>query len=226
MRKALFTFAIVLLAVAAQAQIKIHQNGQVSLSTMSNSLRQGVQFLPTCTYFNSTDINAWSHVSLAYPKHSDAKSWIVVNPSTSRHTFFVTGAGVVYYTQFVQTSRNSDSRASGDGIDGQDALNTICQINGYSYKPEEVSIPNLSDNEFVSPEAIEGLESNYKRSNLGFDGQETEIAFPDAVRYDPEGNRCIDYNAVTVMLLEAVKEQQKQIEDLKGILINNGLLDK
>lgn len=218
MKRSLLTLAILLLAMAAQAQFKIQQNGQVSLNTMSNSLTQGVQFTPTCTHFNSTSNTAWSAVTLSRPKHKDAKSWIVVNPNTSHHTFFVTGAGVVYYTQMVQTSRTNDSKSDGETLNGIEALNIIRQLKGYSYRPLDVEIPDFSGNEFVSKEAIEGITQNYKRNSIGLNGLEIESVFPDAVRTNPEGNKCIDYNAVVVVLLEAVKEQQRQIDELNSIL--------
>lgn len=44
MKKSLLTLAIVLLAVAAQAQIKVHSNGQVSLGTLTTNY--GVQIHP------------------------------------------------------------------------------------------------------------------------------------------------------------------------------------
>lgn len=226
MKKALFICVIALLAVTAHAQIKIHQNGQVSLSTISSSLNQGVQFLPNCTFFNSCSISAWSHVSISYPKHVDAKSWIVVNPNTSGHTFFVTGAGVVYYKQLYHISSSSLSKSKGESIGGEEALNTIKQINGYSYPNEDTEIPDLSSNEFVSPDAIESLYENYRRRNLGLNGNEVENILPDAVRADSEGNKCIDYNAIIVILLESVKEQQRQIEELEAVLEENGIVRK
>lgn len=226
MKKAFFTFVIVLLTVTTQAQIKIHQNGQVSLSTISSSLYQGVQFLPNCTFFNSCNTSAWSHVSISYPKHNDAKSWIVVNPNTSGHTFFVTGAGVVYYKQLYHISSSSLSKNKGESIGGEEALNAIKQIHGYSYQNEDSEIPDLSNNEFVSPEAVESLYANYRRYNLGLDGNEVESILPDAVRADSEGNKCIDYNAIIVVLLESVKEQQRQIEELEAVLEESGIIRK
>ena len=218
MKKALLMLSIMLLIVAAQAQIKIQQSGQVSINTLSSSNTQGVQFTPTCTHFNSTSNTAWSNVTISRPKHKDAKSWIVVNPNTSNHTFFVTGAGVVYYTQMMQTSRTDNSKSNSETINGKEALNTIRQLKGYSYPPLDMEIPDLSNNVFISNEAIEGITENYRRNSISLNGVEIENVFPDAVRTDSEGNKCIDYNAVLVVLLEAVKEQQRQIDELNSIL--------
>ena len=48
MKKTLFTLAIVLLAVAAQAQIKVHDNGHVSLGCLTHAF--GVQVQPKWLY--------------------------------------------------------------------------------------------------------------------------------------------------------------------------------
>lgn len=45
MKKVLLTIGVALLAMASQAQIKIQQTGQVSLSTISSSLSQGYNSL-------------------------------------------------------------------------------------------------------------------------------------------------------------------------------------
>lgn len=61
MKKALLTLAIVLLVVAARAQIKVHDDGQVSLGTLSTSY--GVQVKPSdYTSFRSQKTNDWSYV--------------------------------------------------------------------------------------------------------------------------------------------------------------------
>lgn len=46
MKKSLITLAIVLLAVAAQAQIKMHNNGLITFQTLANTTSQGVTIGP------------------------------------------------------------------------------------------------------------------------------------------------------------------------------------
>lgn len=45
-----------------------------------------------------------------------------------------------------------------------------------------------------------------------------EEVFPEAVRTDPKNRLCIDYQSVVTMLVEAVKEQQREIEELRTAL--------
>ncbi|MFA5363528.1 MAG: tail fiber domain-containing protein [Candidatus Omnitrophota bacterium] len=50
---------------------------------------------------------------------------------------------------------------------------------------------------------------------IGIIAQDVEKDFPELVRTDSEGYKALDYNKFTAVLLEAVKEQQKQIEKLE-----------
>ena len=53
---------------------------------------------------------------------------------------------------------------------------------------------------------------------IGFIAQEVESIFPELVRTDESGYKSVAYDQVTPILVEAIKEQQKQIEDLKGLV--------
>jgi len=54
-----------------------------------------------------------------------------------------------------------------------------------------------------------------ERKQIGFMAQEVEKSYPELVKKDAEGNRAINYSKFTPILVEAIKEQQKQIEELK-----------
>ncbi|MCH8838239.1 MAG: tail fiber domain-containing protein [Candidatus Marinimicrobia bacterium] len=50
----------------------------------------------------------------------------------------------------------------------------------------------------------------------GFIAQEVEQVLPELVREDQDGYKAVDYQKMTVFLVEALKEQQKQIEELSA----------
>ncbi len=53
------------------------------------------------------------------------------------------------------------------------------------------------------------------KSNIGLIAQDTEEIFPEVVSTDSEtGLKSIDYAALVAPLIESIKEQQKQIEEL------------
>ena len=65
MKKAFFTLIIVLLGMTMQAQIKVHNDGHVSISTLSGAWNVGTQFYPGETQFNSFNIEDWNWVIIA-----------------------------------------------------------------------------------------------------------------------------------------------------------------
>ena len=67
------------------------------------------------------------------------------------------------------------------------------------------------------------LELNQKKKRIGLIAQEVELIIPEVVRTDDEGLKGIEYQNLVGLLIEAIKEQQKQINDLKNILIKNNL---
>jgi len=59
------------------------------------------------------------------------------------------------------------------------------------------------------------------KDNIGFIAQELEIAFPELVITNEDGTKAVKYQNTVAVLFEAIKEQQKQIDELKQIV--NGI---
>ena len=55
-------------------------------------------------------------------------------------------------------------------------------------------------------------------NNIGFIAQELEVYFPELVSTDNEGFKGVKYQNAVAVLFEAIKEQQKQIEELKILI--------
>jgi hypothetical protein len=69
------------------------------------------------------------------------------------------------------------------------------------------------------------------RNQIGFIAQEVEEIFPELVKEDHEGYKAIDYSRFTPIIVEAMKEQQQEIEDLQQEIIElnvklRAILDK
>jgi len=56
------------------------------------------------------------------------------------------------------------------------------------------------------------------KKNIGFIAQDVEEIIPEVVTTDENGDKSINYGNITSVLVEAIKEQQKQIEELKAQL--------
>jgi hypothetical protein len=50
---------------------------------------------------------------------------------------------------------------------------------------------------------------------IGVIAQDIEKSFPEAVKTDENGYKAVSLNALTAILLQAVKDQQKQIDEMK-----------
>jgi hypothetical protein len=79
-------------------------------------------------------------------------------------------------------------------------LSSVLSMNGfyYNWKREQFPGMNFSDNR-----------------QIGFSAQDVEKLFPEVVTTDSNGYKSVDYGRLTPVLVEAVKEMQKEIEELR-----------
>lgn len=229
MKKALFTLAILLLAVAAQAQIKVHDDNWVSIGCLNGDF--GLQVTPSgLTYFRTQIHTDYSWANLSMANKSTQRHWIVQNQydpeNLGDHLFYVSGDGHVHSVSTLITEIRGVSKSNVEPISGGDALATILEINGYFYETDPLVTPeDIESSEYVDEEAVSGMIEDLGKRSVGLSGENLAGVFPDAVRTDPEARLCIDYNAVVTMLVEAVKQQQAEIELLRKTLEENGLLE-
>jgi len=233
MKKALFTLAIMLLAVAAQAQntaIKVHSNGQISLQSATTS--GGIQIPTNGTATFQPNITL-SYGRIASSKASIllAKTWSSYNTSShySNDVFYVLGNGNVYsYGQYTIDPSTPGGGNNRDSHPIENATELVSGMKGYyldSHEFDGITSDDFENNENVMPEAIDGLLKDLEKGKvIGMDAGELEDVMPEAVRHDPEGRMAINYNAVVTVLVEAFKEQQAKIEQMENILRENGLL--
>jgi hypothetical protein len=78
----------------------------------------------------------------------------------------------------------------------QDSLNKISKLNGVTF------------NKKTTPELKE----------IGFIAQEVEEVLPELVTETEEGIKTVAYSRVTAVLVETIKEQQAQIDELKELV--------
>jgi len=103
---------------------------------------------------------------------------------------------------------------NGDGTFARaNAWNTFSDIR---YKENFKQI----DNPLSIVKNINGIYFNWKNDksktrDIGFIAQDVEKFLPEVVKTDKDGYKSLDYGKLTPLLIEAIKEQQKQIEELK-----------
>ncbi len=98
-------------------------------------------------------------------------------------------------------SQSSDIRLKTNLTPITGALNKIQSLNGYYF--------NWNKN------AISELKYNNKRLQIGLIAQDIEKVLPELVIDNANGYKSVDYTKISAVLIEAIKEQQKQIEELK-----------
>jgi hypothetical protein len=229
MKKALFTLAILLLAVTAKAQIKIHEDNWVSIGCLNGNF--GLQVVPGgFTYLRTEHNNSFGWAILSKANNATQKHWIVENlyndsiQCLKQQMFYVQGNGIVHCTGLVCTNTSSCMN-NYSPIDKEEALSKVIGINGYYFDEDDLYTPEeLENNEYVSEEAVEGMINDLEKSKVALSAENLAEVFPDAVRTDSEARLYIDYNAVVTILVEAVKQQQSEIELLRKVLEENGLM--
>jgi hypothetical protein len=78
-------------------------------------------------------------------------------------------------------------------------------------KPLENSLQKVMNLRGVEYDRID-----YEKHQIGMIAQEVEKVIPDLVHENSEGTKVLEYTHLTAVLVEAIKEQQKQIEELRG----------
>ncbi|MGB3946967.1 MAG: tail fiber domain-containing protein, partial [Bacteroidia bacterium] len=100
-------------------------------------------------------------------------------------------------------SCSSDVRFKKNITPMSNALNNVMKLQGVNYYWKTVEFP---EKQFVNTQQI------------GFIAQDLEKIYPEMVITDKEGYKSVDYSRLTPVLVEAIKEQQKQIKALKDRL--------
>ena len=236
MKKTLFTLAIVLLALAAQAQFKVHSDNWVSIGSSSGSY--GLQVTPNgYTYFRTLINTDYSRANLSMANTNHQKHWIVLNlyntdtACYNKSMFYVLGNGCTYskHNFIISNQELSDDclySQSSESVDSEEALSTILNLTAHYYEEEQsITAEEIENNENIDREAVEGMIGDLGKRIVALSAKNLSEVFPNAVRTDSEARLCIDYNAVVTMLVEAVKQQQAEIELLRTVLEENGLME-
>ncbi len=126
--------------------------------------------------------------------------------STPNSTFQYSGSGLVQ-AQLVSGKwyasgylAFSDQRLKKDITPLNNALNKVLQMQAFNYLYRQDVLPKTSLDD---------------KPQIGFIAQDVEKIFPHMVTTREDGYKAIDYSKMTPVLVEAIKEQQKIIDDLK-----------
>jgi len=105
----------------------------------------------------------------------------------------------------------SDMRYKKDIVQIESAMTLINEINGYEYH--------------LNQDMYEGKNFGNEKT-YGVIAQEIEEVIPELVATDQEGFKSVNYNAIIPFLIEAMKEQQEEINELREILTETSARNK
>ena len=121
----------------------------------------------------------------------------IVVDNASSNTLTISSNGKTFSFNGTGGSVNSDKRLKQDIVKEENSLSKILQLTGYSYRFKK----NASD----------------PRKEYGVIAQEVLNVLPDAVFTDKDGYYSVSYSSLIPILINAIKEQQIQIDELKEL---------
>lgn len=159
----------------------------------------------------SFNASSYSVTSTNYSLQIGATTAIIANTAglvgiggLSQIGYALTVNGDMKVTGLINSSNiteTSDARYKTNVATIGNALATVQQLRGVSYDWKRNEFPDM----------------NFKQGkDLGLIAQEVEKVLPELVNTDAKGFKSVQYSHLVSVLVEAIKEQQKQIEALKA----------
>jgi hypothetical protein len=117
----------------------------------------------------------------------------------------------------------SDKRLKENIREVNNALETVTNLKAFQYDfKKETSI----DDSLKLPKEILDKKEKERKDRYGFMAQDVMEIYPSAVVYDDSTDIYgIDYTKFVPILVEAIKEQQLEIEDIKAQIAVNGMTE-
>jgi len=211
MKKILF-FALASLFLfcnTTEAQFKMDSNGDVGIGYMSTDPAEKLHVRGTA-YFNcnaSAGLYFTNKVNSAQLKPQWGNSAYI---GQSTHRMWEIHTNYIYYNYQIDFS---DSKIKENIRSIDSPLSSICQINAIQYDLTRESFMNTPE------ERIDELVEDGK-NKYGVIAQELKEILPDLVVYNKDAELYgVNYIGLIPILVEAIKEQQIQIEELKAAIV-------
>jgi hypothetical protein len=182
------------LSFSAKAQIKVDSSGNVGIKTtgtLSNTLTVNgdVRIISTST-------PAWGSAIRATILDQNACAYHLYSNYYNQDVFFVHGTGYLWCK--LGGYFGSDINMKQDIKDINSPLKLVTQLHGVTYKYKD-------DKE---------LDKSKLDERMGLIAQEVEKVVPQVVKQMNDGTKAIAYTDLIGLLIEAMKEQQAQIDTL------------
>lgn len=202
----------------------------------STDVTQGAIFFEAISGSVPPDVrwkNGSYYVALKAPSLTANRTWILPNddPSTASGKFLTTNSSG--NLSFSTVTATGDTSPTPNTLAQRDASGDLYAVNFVSSSDETLKkdirpIENALD-------IVNNLEGkrfkfiNNEREQVGFIAQQIEKVLPEVVETGADGRKFVGYANITAVLAEAIKEQNKKIEELQQLvksLMENAMGDK
>ncbi|HQP05268.1 MAG TPA: tail fiber domain-containing protein [Bacteroidales bacterium] len=210
MKKLFVLIVLAIMATTVFAQINVNSSGNVGIKTASPSYTLDVNGsarirCSTGAYNNLIFEEITVSGGYSHPTIRPSSDWYG-SLGTSSYRF-----GLLYCDHVIarDLEETSDERIKENIKDLDGSLDKILKLRGirYDMKPDYF---NVADEKYKSKLEEEG------KNQIGFLAQELGKVFPEAVSFDSTSNLySVRYTRLVPVLVEAMKEQQAEIEILK-----------
>ena len=167
---------------------------------------------------NLLSVTAQSSISAAIYYNVGSTSYYVNPGSTSKLNALETQGRVGISQTSPSYPLHVNANVSGTSIY---ASADIVAYSDASVKENIRSIENVIERILQSRGVLYDRIDSGEKDNIGFIAQELEVAFPELVITNEDGTKAVKYQNTVAVLFEAIKDQQKQIDELKQIV--NGI---
>jgi hypothetical protein len=199
------------------------QNGGVSVSDQTSSATTHYLYIGTVSTGTATAVNI-SSTKLTFQPSTGTLSATIFAGSASNIATTLTTTNATFYPTFVSSNSTTTNQAPN--------VATAFTFNASTGTLTSTIVTASSDErlkENVRPitgaldlvQQLAGVIFNrigQTDDEIGYLAQKVEKILPQVVHTDADGMKSIAYGNIVALLSEAIKEQQAQIEDLKGRL--------
>ena len=209
-------------STSGTARMVINSSGDMSVGTTSPLLNTGGR--------GNITINGSSQSILTLGVGGNWKSYLYSDGTNTD----LSAAGALYFGTNGGTQRAVITTGGGMGLGVASPTNTAGRfeasndIVAYStsdkrWKNNIVKIDSpLEKISQISGVEFDWIEDEPLHGNKGHDvgviAQEIELVIPEAVQTRESGMKAVQYDKIIPLLIESIKEQQKQIDELKGLV--------
>ena len=184
---------IVMLCISSTAftQVKVENDGSLFVNSAQNN---------------------WGRANWTRIHYKNTCAYHLQNMYYSQDVFYVIGDGRVWARQAYLTSSDLGLKANVETI--EDALATISRLRGVTYNRK------YTTDSIVFKDGNQGIDSiiqveRFEPKEYGLIAQEVQCIVPEVVHKMQDSTLAISYSSIIPILIEAIKEQQNQIDELR-----------